>query len=660
MRKKGGILLLAVCGFLAPVGRAHEDTVSRQRAWNAEVIYFVLTDRFLDGDPSNNIPPGSDPALYDPTQTNINRYHGGDLRGLELALQAGYFNQLGITALWITPPVRNVWNSPYDDGHDSKTGYHGYWTQDFLDIDPHLVSRRSLDGSKDYPDSPEGRLQHYRDFVALAHSKGIRIIQDIVLNHAGQVFHYDANRNGQLDHDAPEEWIHPFNPEGVKAEARWAKIPEWNLHQTQPDGPRKLLGHDIPTSGLLANLATYSRKGMSKDSLISADPTTPLVCDFFALRDIDTAPDSPHFEQLVREFIEIYAFYAEAVGVDGFRIDTVVHVHHAFWDAFTEGLRNRLSPKKAASFLLLGEVYNGDPAVLGSFTYRSDWPKRKDTCLDSVFDFAYCFGLRNALRPEHRLTASPRAFEAALLSTAPTPPPGHHRPYYNQTPGLDGLNSSQKSVKFFENHDGLNRFLVGDMDPAINRLANALLLATPGIPCLYYGTENDLRDPAGKPGLNAETGRRTLFRTGDTHALTEAMQHPAFKNIARMAKLRRKFPALAAGSIHPLWLDSPESSDDDSVFAFACATEGEDTIIVVANAGNTLRNAGIAQHPLRLLTISGKPLLNASQHLEPVLWADDNHMAARPEPIAPDWRSGMPQAILPAAPASVTLYKITP
>ena len=104
-----------------------------ERPWSEDVIYFVMTDRFHDGDPTNNQPPGSDPALEDLDQENIGKYHGGDLRGLELAIGSGYFEALGVTALWITPPVRNVWRSGFDLG-GAKTGYHGYWTQDFLDI----------------------------------------------------------------------------------------------------------------------------------------------------------------------------------------------------------------------------------------------------------------------------------------------------------------------------------------------------------------------------------------------------------------------------------------------------------------------------------------------------------------------------------------------
>ncbi len=179
---------------------------TQARSWQDEVIYFMITDRFYDGDPSNNTPTGAAPNLADPKQEDINLYHGGDFRGIELALTHDYFSNLGITAIWITPPVRNVWNTSYDSGDKGKTGYHGYWTQDFMDIDPHLTSLTKIDGTT-YPEGREGRMQHYRDLVNLAHQKGIKVIQDIVCNHAGPVFYYDFNNNQQFERFGKREWI---------------------------------------------------------------------------------------------------------------------------------------------------------------------------------------------------------------------------------------------------------------------------------------------------------------------------------------------------------------------------------------------------------------------------------------------------------------------
>ena len=309
------------------------------RPWSEDVIYFALTDRFADGDASNNVPPGSDPALYDASHQDISRYHGGDFRGLEHAIASGYFNDLGITAIWITPPVKNVWRSGFDLG-GPKTGYHGYWAQDFLDIDPHLTSAKALDGTS-YPDGPKGRMKHYKDLVTLAHSKGLKIIQDVVMNHAGPVFYYDTNGDGRFERDAENEWIQPYKRDGFYPNAMSADIPEWNLHRTAPEGPVERLGVKIPTTGILSKLETYSRKGFSNESLGKTDGEE-ITCDFFSLRDIWTAPGSAQFDALVDEFVEIYAFYLTTVGVDGLRVDTVKHVHPAFWDAFTERLRTKL------------------------------------------------------------------------------------------------------------------------------------------------------------------------------------------------------------------------------------------------------------------------------------------------------------------------------
>jgi glycosidase len=551
------------------------------RPWTDDVMYFVMTDRFHDGDPANNAPPGSDPALVDLAQRDIGKYHGGDLRGLELAIASGYFTELGVTALWITPPVRNVWRSGYDLG-GWKTGYHGYWTQDFLDIDPHLTSATSLAGEP-YEDSAEGRMRHYRDFVALAHSTGIKVVQDVVLNHAGPVFFYDADGDGTFDHAAKDEWVQPFKRDGYHANATWADIGKWNLRRTQPDGPRKLLGREIATRGVLADLAVYGRKGFSHDSLGKSDGEE-VECDFFSLRDLWTAPGSAHFDRLVDEFVEIYAFYLLDVGVDGLRIDTVKHVHHGFWDAFTARLRQRLGGK-AADKLLFGEVYDGDPRKLGGYTWRSDWPASHEPCLDSVLDFHFCFAARDYLRHEGAHHGHAAALEKAIQTVHGGASEG--RPFFNPNPGPDGLNSRQKSITFIENHDGLNRFRVAGVTARRHDLAQALVMLMPGIPCLYYGAEVALHDRRGRVGEDTETGRMTLFPRGQAPTPEKARQVPTFRTIRRLATLRKNLPVLRRGEFVPLWVDSPDRDSDDGVFAFVRRdTASEERVIVILNASS--------------------------------------------------------------------------
>ncbi len=576
------------------------------RPWSDDVIYFAMTDRFCDGDPANNTPAGCDPALYDSKQENISRYQGGDLRGMENALQAGYFNDLGVTALWLTPVVLNVWRSGYDLG-GWKSGYHGYWTQDWLDIDPHLTSRTSLTGQT-YSDDAEGRMEHYRDFVKLAHSKGIKVIQDVVMNHAGPVFFYDANGDGNFDIEKKDEWIQPFTKDGFHANARWADLPQWNARRAQPDGPRELLGVKIATKGTLSQLDSYGRKGFSNNSLGKSDGEE-VTCDFFSLRDLWTAPESGHFDSLVDEFVEIYHFYLTTVGVDGLRIDTVKHVHPGFWDAFTERLRKRLGPA-AADKILFGEIYDGNPVRLGQYTWRSDWQQHPEPALDSVLDFNFCFNAREYLRHPGQEFGSPAGLEKSLGTRTATD--SDKRPLYNPNPGADGLNSQQKMITFIENHDGLNRFRVAGITAERNHLAQGLLMTLPGIPCLYYGTEFDLPDNGGKVGHDGETGRMMFYRTEGGPTMKEVKSSAGFSNVAKLAALRAKLPVLRTGKLIPLWVDSGSSNDDDGVFAFARAAEdGESFVVVVMNASDAKRVTAAGSHQIQLppgLRTAGKVL----------------------------------------------------
>ncbi|MBC8125690.1 MAG: hypothetical protein H8M99_00885 [Gloeobacteraceae cyanobacterium ES-bin-144] len=577
------------------------------RPWTDDVMYFAMTDRFYDGDPSNNIPPSCDPALYDAKQQDINLYQGGDLRGIENALQSNYFNDLGVTALWLTPVVKNVWRSGYDLG-GWKTGYHGYWTQDWLDIDPHLTSRKSLTGES-YPNGDEGRMQHYRDLVKLAHSKGIKVIQDVVINHAGPVFYYDFDADDRFDTSKKEEWVQPFTSEGFHDNAKWTDVKKWNAVQAQPDGKRKLLGVEIATKGALSRLGSYGRKGFSDDSLSKTDGEE-VICDFFSLRDIWTDPSGEHFNELVEEFVEIYHFYLTTIGVDGLRIDTVKHVHPQFWDAFTESLRRRLGPA-AAEKILFGEIYDENPARLGQYTWTTNWSERPNPVLDSVLDFNFCFKAREYLRRPANEFGSPAALEKSLATRTGTDPE-LQRPYYNPNPGADGLNSQQKIITFIENHDGLNRFRVAGITEQRNRLAQGLLMTLPGIPCLYYGTEFALLDKAGKIGEDGETGRMMFYRSQGGPSMKDVKASAAFVEISKLAALRAKLPVLRTGQVIPLWVDNDAGTDDNGVFAFARASEnGESFAVVVVNASDADRVTSAGEFQIRLpatLKTSGKIL----------------------------------------------------
>lgn len=130
--------------------------------WRDQVIYFLMTDRFADGDPTNN-----DQGAGEADRRNPNHFQGGDLRGVRERLD--YIQGLGATAVWITPPVANQWLDP-QTGH---AGYHGYWAEHFKRVDRHL-----------------GTLADLRALSRALHGRGMYLVQDIVLNHTGNFFAY--------------------------------------------------------------------------------------------------------------------------------------------------------------------------------------------------------------------------------------------------------------------------------------------------------------------------------------------------------------------------------------------------------------------------------------------------------------------------------------
>lgn len=133
--------------------------------WDGAVIYFAVTDRFFDGDASNNDAYGV--GDYNTGEKGGSSYHGGDFAGLNQKLD--YLKDLGVNTIWITPIVENITEDQHDNKTDTATyGYHGYWASDFTKLNKHL-----------------GTEQQFKALLDAAHSKGMKIMVDVVLNHAG-------------------------------------------------------------------------------------------------------------------------------------------------------------------------------------------------------------------------------------------------------------------------------------------------------------------------------------------------------------------------------------------------------------------------------------------------------------------------------------------
>ncbi|SMB94974.1 alpha-amylase family glycosyl hydrolase [Deinococcus hopiensis] len=173
-------LSLSACGQLLPP----QNGGASAQDWQGEVIYFALTDRFANGDAANDNGPNRD-AGDRTDKTNPLGWHGGDFSGLKAKIEEGYFQKMGFTALWISPVVLQVPAIPVSSGPTKGkafAGYHGYWADDFFQIDPHF-----------------GTLAEYKSLVQTAHRYKLKVIQDVVVNHAGY--------GSTLTKDHPE-WFH--------------------------------------------------------------------------------------------------------------------------------------------------------------------------------------------------------------------------------------------------------------------------------------------------------------------------------------------------------------------------------------------------------------------------------------------------------------------
>ncbi|MFC4456269.1 alpha-amylase family glycosyl hydrolase [Deinococcus sonorensis] len=176
--------LVAVTLALSACGLVNKPTPPTARDWQGETIYFALTDRFSNGDPSND--NGADREPGDRAdRTNPLGWHGGDWKGLQQKIESGYFKKLGFTAIWISPVVLQVPSIAVKDGPNKGkpfAAYHGYWADDFFKTDPHFGSQADL-----------------KALVDSAHKNGLKIIQDVVVNHAG----YKSALT-----DAHPDWFH--------------------------------------------------------------------------------------------------------------------------------------------------------------------------------------------------------------------------------------------------------------------------------------------------------------------------------------------------------------------------------------------------------------------------------------------------------------------
>ncbi|QRV01486.1 pullulanase-type alpha-1,6-glucosidase [Arcanobacterium phocisimile] len=495
-----------------------------------ESFYFVLTDRFYNGDTSNDTADlGANPmeSGFDPTNKGF--YHGGDIAGLRAKLD--YIQDLGMTAIWLTPSFQN--RPVQGSGENASAGYHGYWITDFTQIDPHLGTNDEL-----------------KLLIDEAHGRGIKVYFDIIVNHTADLIQFkDLGENGDVAYRSVAEFPYKDaqgNPFNITEYAGSPSFPQLSATTSFPYIPERV-GEIKPDT--LSDVTLYHNRGNGTWQRGSEDFT---FGDFYTLDDLMT--ENP---KVVSAMTDIYSTWAN-FGIDGFRIDTAKHVNFPFWQEWTKNIKAAANNK---DFFMFGEVYNFDARDLA--------PYARNTEMDATLDFGWQSSALAYLRGGSA-EAFGGIYAADDLYTTP-----------HSTAG--------DMPTFLGNHDmGRIGYLLNGKSNILERelLGHELMFLTRGQPVVYYGDEQGFVGTG-----NDKDARQSLFASqvsdyqnqllvdGTTLGNQDHFSQtaPVYAKIQEVARLRNAHDALKTGAQIQLYADN-----GPGIYAFARVDRNEKTEYLVA------------------------------------------------------------------------------
>jgi glycosidase len=495
-------------------------------AWEDQVLYFLMLDRFSDGNEQGYLDTTGEPArggvtpLYRPgeagnavqSEADAARWRaagggwtGGTLKGLTSKI--GYLKRLGVTAIWVSPIFKQV---------SYQSTYHGYGIQNFLDVDPHYGTRRDL-----------------RQMVRTAHRHGIYVILDIILNHSGNVFSYTADRYWTQDPSSGTWYLDPrwddspYEVAGFHDAAGQPSLPfdVQDLQQRPSAWP-----HGAVWPQEFQQPGAFTAKGRINNW--DHDPEF-IEGDFFDLKDIHLGQgtlDDYQPSPALRSLFDVYKFWIAYADIDGFRIDTVKHMEPGAVRYFCSVIHEFAQKLGKENFYLIGEITGGRQRAFNTLEITGldaalgidDIPDRMEYTVKGYRNPEEYFGL----------------FRNSTLVQKDS-----HIWFRN------------KVVTLYDDHDQVRkgsykaRFCAGD--PAWQKLAlNVLALnaTTLGIPCIYYGSEQGFDGQGDSDRYIRESmfgGEFGAFRTRQRHFFDE--DHPLYRQLSAVLALRRQKIALRRG-----------------------------------------------------------------------------------------------------------------
>jgi alpha-amylase len=522
-----------------------------------ETFYFVMADRFENGDTSNDTGGLTGDRLvtgFDPTSRGF--YNGGDLAGLHSQLD--YIQGLGTTSIWLTPSFKN---KPVQLEDGPSAGYHGYWITDFTQIDPHLGTNAEL-----------------RALVDDAHSRGMKVYFDIITNHTADVIGYaEGARQPYISKDVEPYRTADGEPFDDRDYAGTGTFPALSPTESFPYTPVLDSGEEnLKVPDWLNDVTLYHNRG---DTTFVGENS--YYGDFFGLDDLFTEHPT-----VVRGMIDIYKTWIRDLGIDGFRIDTMKHVNDEFWQAFGPEVLEFARQQGKREFFMFGEVFDITKPFTSHFTTKNE--------MQAVLDFPFQ--------------------DAAMKFASQSQPTSQLEDFFVADDWYTDADSNVYQLPtFLGNHDmGRIGWMIQRDNPGAgdaewltrDRLAHELMYFSRGNPVIYYGDEQGFTGTGGD-----QVARQTLFAsqvpdyldddllgTDATHAVDNFNpSHPLYQDISELAALTREHAALRDGAHQHRY-----AADGPGIYAFSrIDAQRQREYVVALNNSEEAQTAAIPTYDAR-------------------------------------------------------------
>lgn len=496
--------------------------------WRDQWIYFLMVDRFNNSSAPPKHPPFDSPGFFG--------FQGGNFAGIKD--QLSYIKGLGAGAIWLSPVLKNV---PFEEGT-----YHGYGIHHFLRADPRFAN------------DPQHADDELRALVDAAHNQGLYVIFDIVLNHTGNTYAYVCDQGEQSCN----------NSNGAEADFRGSpRAIQWREDNgnARPDFPDIATIANPSTNSLVWPSELHNNSFFRRQGLPSGDDT---IGDFSSLKQFRT--DNLQLQQFL---IGAYQYVIARFDVDGFRIDTLRFLKGGFPLLFGNSIREFALSIGKKNFFTFGEVFVGNAEEqIAKFIGRTT---EDDTDMVGV-DAALDFPLFNNLKPIVKGMAPPSNLVGMYQ--------------FRKRIEKNVLSSHGEATRFFvtflDNHDVKERIRFvqpGDEHRFDDQVTVGLgcLYSLPGIPCLYYGTEQALHGAGSDPAVREALWGGPGFPENSFY----------YKQIRALAKVRAEEPALRYGRFYfrPISGDRQNfgvSRFDQGVLTFSRILMDQE-VIVAANCSES-------------------------------------------------------------------------